>query len=129
MSNTTLKQEQKGELSTKALSNLDEIELDVTTSSQYFKPRAGTVYMIQIDLDKHSIQPVESEQFKDSKGKPLKRYELVITHVNNGKEQVWTVSKTVMLQITEQLRKGFKVLKIVRTGEDRTTTYKVEGVQ
>jgi hypothetical protein len=102
------KQEQKQELSTKTLSNLDEIELDVTTSSQYFKPRPGTTYVVQVDLDKHRIQPVETAKFTDSNGKPLKRYELIIVHVNNQKEQVWTVSKTVCLQIIEQIRKGSK---------------------
>jgi hypothetical protein len=80
-------------------------------------------------LDKHKIKPVENERFKDAKGNPLKRYEMVITHVNNQKEQTWTVSKTVCLQIIEQLRKGFTVLKVTRHDEDRTTTYTIEGVQ
>lgn len=61
--------------------------------------------------------------------KPLKRYEFVITHVNDQKEQIWTVSKTVCLQILEQLRKGFRVLKVIRTGADRSTTYQIEGMQ
>jgi hypothetical protein len=39
------------------------------------------------------------------------------------------VSKTVCLQIIEQIRKGFKVLKVVRTGSDRSTTYSIEGMQ
>jgi hypothetical protein len=38
--------------------------------------------------------------------KPLKRYEFVITHVNNQREQIWTVSKTVCLQMLEELKKG-----------------------
>jgi hypothetical protein len=116
-------------VSEQAQSNLDEIELDVTTSSQYFKPRPGTTYVIQIDLDKHKIVPVENERFKDAQGKPLKRYELIIVHVNNQKEQVWTVSKTVCLQILEQLRKGFRTFKVIRTGADRSTTYQIEGIQ
>ena len=124
----SIKQEQK-QLTEKVQSNLDEIELDVTTSSAYFKPRPGTPYMIQVDLDKHRIKPVENDRFKDANGKPLKRYEIIITHVNNSHEQQWTVSKTVCLQIIEQIRKGFKVLKVVRTGADRTTTYAIEGVQ
>lgn len=126
---SSMKTEQKQELSTKTLSNLDEIELDVTTSSQYFKPRPGTTYVIQIDLDKHRIQPIETTKFTDTVGKPLKRYEIIIIHVNNQKEQIWTVSKTVCLQIIEQIRKGFKVLKVVRTGADRSTTYSIEGTQ
>jgi hypothetical protein len=129
MSNTTLKQEKPQELSTKTLSNLDEIELDVVTSSQYFKPRPGTAYVIQVDPDKHRIRPIETTKFTDAAGKPLKRYEIIIVHVNNQKEQIWTVSKTVCLQIIEQIRKGFKVLKVVRTGSDRSTTYAIEGVQ
>ena len=36
-------------ISEQAKSNIDEIELDVTTSSQYFKPRPGTTYMVQVD--------------------------------------------------------------------------------
>jgi hypothetical protein len=127
---TSMKTEEKPhELSTKALSNLDEIELDVTTSSAYFKPRPGTTYVIQVDLDKHRIRPIETTKFTDAAGKPLKRYEIIIVHVNNQKEQIWTVSKTVCLQIIEQIRKGFKVLKVVRTGSDRSTTYAIEGVQ
>lgn len=127
MQSSISKQETK--LTEQAQSNLDEIELDVVTSSAYFKPRPGTTYVIGIDLDKNSIKPVENDRFKDANGKPLKRYELVIVHINNGKEQLWTVSKTVCLQIIEQIRKGFKVVKVVRTGEDRTTTYSIEGVQ
>jgi hypothetical protein len=116
-------------ISKQAQSNLDEIELDVISSSQYFKPRPGTTYVIQVDLDKHKINPVENPKFTDAKGKPIKRYELVIVHVNNQKEQVWTVSKTVCMQIIEQIRKGFKTLKVTRIGTDRNTTYQIEGVQ
>jgi hypothetical protein len=116
-------------ISEQAQSNIDEIELDLVTSSQYFKPRPGTTYVIQIDLDKHKIVPVENDRFKDAQGKPVKRYELVIVHVNNQKEQIWTVSKTVCLQILGELRKGFKVLKVIRTGADRSTTYAIEGIQ
>ena len=122
------KQEQK-QLTDKVQSNLDEIELDVTTSSAFFKPRPGTPYVIEVDLNKHRIKPVENDRFKDVNGKPLKRYEIIITHVNNGHEQIWTVGKTVCMQIIEQIRKGFKVFKVLRTGTDRTTTYAFEGVQ
>jgi len=120
---------QTSSISEQAQSNIDEIELDVTTSSQYFKPRPGTTYVIQVDLDKHKIKPVENPKFTDAQGKPLKRYELIIVHVNNQKEQVWTVSKTVCLQILEQLRKGFRTFKVIRTGADRSTTYAIEGIQ
>ena len=116
-------------ISEQAKSNIDEIELDVTTSSQYFKPRPGTTYVIQVDLDKHKIKPVENPKFTDASGKPLKRYEIVVVHVNNQKEQTWTVSKTVCLQIIDQIKKGFNVMKVVRTGADRSTTYQIDGVQ
>ena len=116
-------------ISEQAKSNIDEIELDVTSSSQYFKPRPGTTYVMQVDLDKHKIKPVENPKFTNASGKPLKRYEIVIVHVNNQKEQIWTVSKTVCLQIIEQLRKGLNVMKVTRTGTDRSTTYSIEGIQ
>jgi hypothetical protein len=116
-------------LSENAKSNIEEIELDAITSSQYFKPKPGTQYVIGVDLDKHKIKPVENPKFTDAQGKPVKRYELVIAHVNNQKEQIWTVSKTVCLQIIEQIRKGFTTLRVTRTGTDRSTTYAIEGVQ
>jgi hypothetical protein len=116
-------------ISEQAQSNIDEIELDLVTSSQYFKPRPGTMYVIQVDLDKHKIKPVENPKFTDTKGIPLKRYEMVIVHVNNQKEQIWTVSKTVCLQIIEQIRRGFRTMKVTRTGTDRSTFYTIEGVQ
>jgi hypothetical protein len=116
-------------ISEQTQSNIDEIELDVVTSSQYFKPKPGTTYVIRVDLDKHKIVPVENTKFTDAQGKPLKRYEFVIAHVNNQKEQIWTVSKTVCLQILGELQKGIKVLKVIRTGADRSTTYQIQGVQ
>jgi negative regulator of sigma E activity len=115
-------------ISEKVQSNIDEIELDLVTSSPYFKPRPGTRYFIQVDLDKHKINPVETK-FLDQNGNPTKRYEIVIVHVNNQKEQIWTVSKTVTSQIIEQIRKGFKTMKVTRTGSDRSTFYTIEGVQ
>jgi hypothetical protein len=116
-------------ISQEVQSNIEEIELDVVTSSQYFKPKPGTTYVIRVDLDKHKIKPVENPKFTDAQGKPVKRYEFVITHVNNQKEQIWTVSKTVCLQILGELRKGFQIMKVIRTGADRSTTYQIEGVQ
>ena len=120
---------QTSTISEQAQSNIDEIELDVISSSQYFKPRPGTTYVILVDLDKHKIKPVENPKFTDAQGKPLKRYEFIITHVNNQKEQIWTVSKTVCLQILEQIRKGFRTMKVTRIGTDRNTVYEVVGVQ
>jgi hypothetical protein len=85
-------------------------------------------YVIKLD-PQNKIVPRENERFKDANGKPLKRYEVKITHVNNGKEQLWDTSKTVCLQIIGELRKGFTTLKLTRNGSDRNTTYTIEGVQ
>ena len=38
------------------------------------------------------------------------------THVNNSREQKWSVSKTVCLQNIERPRKGFTVLRVARHG-------------
>jgi hypothetical protein len=120
---------QNPELSESAAGNLDSIEEEIETSSQYFKPKPDRTYVIKLDPQKDKIVSAENDRFKDANGNPIKRYECKITHVNNGKEQKWTVSKTVCLQIVEQLRKNFTVLKVTRHGEDRTTTYQIEGMQ
>jgi hypothetical protein len=116
-------------ISEQAKSNIDEIEQELETSSAYFKPKPGKNYVIKMDPQSDKIIPIENERFKDQNGKPIKRYECKITHVNNGREQLWDTSKTTCLQIIEQLRKGFTVLKIIRTGADRSTTYQIEGIQ
>jgi hypothetical protein len=117
------------QLDQSAIDNLESIEEEIETSSQYFKPKPDKTYVIRLDPQKDKIVPAENDRFKDANGNPIKRYECKITHVNNGKEQKWTVSKTVCLQIVEQLRKNFTVLKVTRHGEDRTTTYQIEGMQ
>jgi len=122
MSNTT-------SLNESAKSNLDEIEQELETSSQYFKPKLGKVYIIRMDPQNDKIMPVENDRFKDIQGKPIERYQCKITHVNNGKQQLWDTSKTLCQQIITELSKGFSVLKITRTGTDRSTTYMIEGVQ
>ena len=94
-----------------------------------FQAKAGTTYVIKMDPQNDKIFPVENDRFKDPQGKPIKRYECKITHVNNGRQQLWDTSKTTCQQIIEQLKKGFTVLKVTRHGEDRTTTYTIEGVQ
>jgi hypothetical protein len=122
-------QDQDQGLGQSAIDNLQFIEEEIETSSQYFKPQPGKAYVIRLDLQNDKIVPVENDRFKDANGKPIKRYQCKITHVNNGKEQLWETSKTVCLQIIGELRKGFKVLKVTRTGADRSTTYNIEGVQ
>jgi hypothetical protein len=117
------------QLDQNVIDNLESIEEEIETSSQYFKPKPDKTYVISLDPQKDKIVPAENDRFKDANGNPIKRYECKITHVNNGKEQKWTVSKTVCLQIVEQLRKNSTVLKVTRHGEDRTTTYQIEGMQ
>jgi hypothetical protein len=120
---------QNQELSESAAGNLASIEEEIETSNLYFKPKPGKTYVIRLDPQNDKIVPTENDRFKDANGNPLKRYECKITHVNNGKEQKWTVPKTVCLQIIGELKKGYKVLKVTRYGEDRTTTYQIEGIQ
>ena len=117
------------QLDQSAIDNLESIEEEIETSSQYFKPKPDKTYVIKLDPQKDKIVPTENDRFKDANGNPIKRYECKITHINNGKEQKWTVSKTVCLQIVEQLKMNFTVLKVTRHGEDRTTTYQIEGMQ
>jgi hypothetical protein len=115
-------------LSQSALENLEGIESEIETSSQYFKPNPGKTYVIRID-PQNRIEPIETDRFKDAKGNPLKRYQFKVTHVNNGKDQLWDTSKTVCSQIIAELKKGSTALKVTRTGADRSTTYTIEGVQ
>lgn len=116
-------------LNQSAIENLQSIEEEIETSGQYFNPEPDKTYVIRMDLEKDKITPVENEKFKDANGKPIKRYECKITHVNNGREQKWTVSKTVCLQLIKQLKEGRTVFKVTRHGSDRTTTYSIEGIQ
>ena len=124
-------QNQKEGISETALENLTAIEDEIETSSQYFKPKPDKVYMISINPEER-IEPRLNERFKTMDGKPTIRYEIKITHVNNGnngKQQLWETSKTLCAQIVSELKKGFKVIQVQRFGEDRGTVYKVQGVQ
>jgi hypothetical protein len=82
-----------------------------------------------MDPQNDKIEPVENDRFKDTNGNPVKRYNCKITHVNNGKQQIWLTSKTVCQDIIKELRKGFTVLRVTRTGSDKSTTFAIEGVQ
>jgi hypothetical protein len=128
MSQKTMVEKTQNHISDKALDNLTAIEDEIETSSPYFKPRPDKVYMISIDPEER-IEPRLNERFKTVDGKPTIRYEIKITHVNNGKKQLWETSKTLCAQIVIELKKGFRVLKVQRFGEDRGTLYKVQGVQ
>ena len=111
-----------------AIDNLQFIEEEIEASSQYFKPKPDKTYIINMDRN-DKIVPRETDRFRDANGKPVKRYECIITHANTGKRQTWSVSKTVCLQIIARLKDGFTVLKVTRKGSDRSTTYNIEGVQ
>lgn len=116
-------------LSESAKSNIQDIEAEIESSSAFWKAKPDKVYMKMIDLNKNKIKPVETDKFKDSKGNPLKRYEIVVTDVNTQKEQIWTVSKTVCMQLIGVLGQGFRVVKIERIGEDRGTIYRISSVE
>ena len=122
-----LSSQQEG-CSAKVLDNLHEIELDLDTTGEFFKPQAGTTYQLEIDIDKHRIVPVESDKFKDVKGKPLKQYQFIVRHVGNNVEQKWNItSKGLLRDIMTEVRKNHKMFRITRSGQDRTTTYKIEA--
>ena len=107
--------------------NLEDIESQIEQSSTFFKAKPDTEYLLHIDLDKNKMVPVENDKFKDSQGKPIKRYELIVTHVNSGRQQTWTVSKTLALQLIAELKTGKKVVKVERIGEDKSYSIPSEG--
>jgi hypothetical protein len=117
-------------LNEKAIGNLDKIQLELDSSTEFFKPKPGYVYVVEIDIEKHEIEVTESDRFKDTAGKPLKQYQFIVKHVNNGIEQKWNVtSKNLVRQLMPEIRKGIKVIRIQRTGEDKNTTYQINGMQ
>lgn len=123
MSNQTQTQ-----LSSKVQDNLNEIELDLDTSGEFFKPRTGTTYEIEIDLEKHRIVPTDSEKFKTANGKPLKQYQFIVRHIGNNIEQKWSVtSKALLRQLMTEIRQNHKLFQITRNGEGPSTTYTVVG--
>jgi hypothetical protein len=115
-------------ISEKTKSNLESIEDEIEQSSTYLKPKDGKVYLLMINPEE-KIETKLNEKYKDTQGRPTIRYELKITHVNSGKAQLWETSKTLVTQIISELKKGYKVLEIRRFGSDRSTVYKVQGVQ
>jgi hypothetical protein len=115
-------------LSDNALQNLEQIEDEIEQRSPYFKPRENKVYMVMVDPEQ-KIEPRLNDRFKDTQGKPVIRYEIPIIHINSDKQQLWETSKTLCGQIVSELKKGFKVLEVQRFGSDRSTVYKVQGVQ
>src|SRR5918995_3519901 len=124
MSNQDI-QEQK--LSEKARNNLSELDLELVTTSNYFKPEPEKTYVIRINPE-DKVSMVKNPKFADKDGYIPTRFEFKITHPNNGVEQLWTVSKTVCKQIAEELENGYTILEVTRHGSDRNTTYDVKGV-
>ena len=81
-----------GNLSQSAMDNLLSTEEEIETNSQYFKPKPSKTYVIRID-PQNRIEPIETDRFKDANGKPLKRYQFKIAHVNNNKERFGILQK------------------------------------
>jgi hypothetical protein len=73
---TATNQEQ---LSESAAGNLDSIEEEIETSSQYFKPKPDKPYVISMDPQKDKIVPVENDRFKDANGN--QPYQLIYRHL------------------------------------------------
>jgi hypothetical protein len=119
---------QQQKQSEKARSNLSQLDLQLVTTSAYFKPEPEKTYVIRTDPE-NKVEMVKNPKFADKDGYIPTRFEFKITHPNNGSEQLWTVSKTVCKQIKDELDKGFTILEVTRHGTDRNTTYDVKGVQ
>jgi hypothetical protein len=152
MSNTTFEREQQGQepivienkpqtqseihrkqLSEKARSNLSELDLELVSCSAYFKPIPEKTYLIHIDPEDH-VERIENPRFatKDPKTGEMKipvRYEFKISHPNNGAQQLWTVSKSVALQLSGHLGANETLLYVTRHGTDRSTTYTIESAE
>lgn len=127
MSNmTSIKKEQK--LSDKARSNLSDLDLELVTTSAYFKPEPERTYTIRVNPE-DKVSMVKNPKFADKDGYIPTRFEFKIQHPNNGVEQTFTVSKTLCKQLKDELDKGYQFLEITRHGTDRNTTYDVKGVQ
>jgi hypothetical protein len=125
MSNQDI-QEQK--LSEKARNNLTALDLEIVTTSAYFKPEPEKTYVIKVNPE-DKVEMVKNPKFEDKDGYIPTRFEFKIAHANNGAEQLWTVSKTVCKQIAAELENGYTILEVTRHGTDRNTTYDVKGVQ
>jgi hypothetical protein len=125
MSNQDIEQQK---LSEKARSNLSALDLEIVTTSAYFKPEPEKTYVIKVNAE-DKVEMVKNPKFADKDGYIPTRFEFKIVHANNGAEQLWTVSKTVCKQIAAELEKGFTILEVTRHGTDRNTTYDVKGVQ
>ena len=82
---TTNKIEQKQEqkLSEKALSNLNDLDLTLVTTSAYFKPEDGKTYVIQINPE-DKVEMIKNPKFADKDGYVPTRFEFHIKHIDNN---------------------------------------------
>jgi hypothetical protein len=97
-------QTQREGITDTALENLTAIEDEIETSSPYFEPKPDKEYMLSINPEV-KIEPRLNERFKIADGKPTVRYDIKITHVNNGKQQLWETYHIHLSTITQYYRR------------------------
>jgi hypothetical protein len=122
-----IEQKEEPKLTDKALSNLSELDLTLTTTSTYFKPEDSKTYVVKINPE-DKVEMIKNPKFADKDGYIPTRFEFHIMHIDNNAKQLWTVSKTVCKQIATELGRGYTVLQITRHGSDRSTIYDIKGV-
>src|SRR5918995_2275667 len=108
MSNQDIQQEK---LSEKAINNLSELDLELVTTSAYFKPEPEKTYVIRINPE-DKVSMVKNPKFADKDGYIPTRFEFKVTDPNNGVTQTWTVSKTLCKQLADELNNGYTFLEI-----------------
>jgi hypothetical protein len=87
MSNMTMVDKTQGKetskLSEQARNNLSELDLELVTSSEFFKPEPEKTYVIRINPE-NKVSMVKNPKFADKDGYIPTRFEFKITHPNNG---------------------------------------------
>lgn len=110
---TTQQTREETKLSERAKNNLSELDLEIVTSSNYFKPEPEKTYVVRINPE-DKVGMVKNPKFADKDGYIPTRFEFKVTHPNNGVVQTWTVSKTLCKQIADELNSGYTFLEITR---------------
>src|SRR5262245_4104199 len=101
-------------VSEEALKNVTELVDLIEVDRMYFRPEPSKVYILKFDVNERP-KIVESKNFKDFYGNPVKKYQFHIEHINNGKGQLWDTSKTTALAIARQIAVNkTDILKVVR---------------